>query len=125
MVVDAKAPREGEKAYRFEVLAVKAGASVTVNQFCALPAGEELELALSLRSESLRWVRVGVGVWTDARTFRDLGQHLVPARRGQWRRAVIRFRPPAGAMRLGVFVLFPAEEGGKLTLDAASLRAVR
>ncbi|MHC4820030.1 MAG: hypothetical protein ACYTF8_18485, partial [Planctomycetota bacterium] len=114
---------EGKRSLLFEVAKVKSGVPLMVSQAADLPAGEEFEFLLSLRSRNLAWVRVDVGVWENPRRFRSLRTYDHPIGAGKWDRAKVRFRAPKGKRSFGVFIYFAGDVGGHLWLDDARLRA--
>ena len=74
---------EGRRSLLLEVAKVKSGVPLIVSQAADLPAGEEFEFLLSLRSRDLAWVRVDVGVWENPRRFRSLQTYDHPIGAGQ------------------------------------------
>ena len=122
---------EGRGSLRVEIVEPRANAQgmASVSQVVELAPGlaaePELELGLALRASALSSVRVEVYVWDAAMRAESVAELSIDSPGTSWTRPRLRFQVPSGHDRVGIFVYFAGETGGRLWLDDAELIAAR
>jgi len=117
---------EGKRSLIVEVKEQRSTGRASIMQTVHLPdsisRGVEASFSMALRSNNKSTVLLQVGQWNESNRFEPLAQKEISLKKNKWERPTLRFRSPARARNIGIYVYLPSETGVRIWMDDARLK---